>query len=60
MARDLPERKSERAPSHPVEAERSNEMPDNDVEQRIRERAFYIWIEQGQAGGEGQGALAAS
>ena len=27
-------------------------MPDNDVEQRIRERAFYIWIEQGQPEGK--------
>jgi hypothetical protein len=26
-------------------------MPDNDIEQRIRERAFYIWIEQGQPEG---------
>ena len=23
-------------------------MPDNDIEQRIRERAFCIWIEQGR------------
>jgi hypothetical protein len=27
-------------------------MPDNDIEQRIRERAFYIWIEQGQPEGK--------
>jgi hypothetical protein len=27
-------------------------MPDNDVEQRIRERAFYIWIEQGRPEGK--------
>jgi hypothetical protein len=27
-------------------------MPDSDIEQRIRERAFYIWIEQGQPEGK--------
>jgi len=26
-------------------------MLDNDIEQRIRERAFYIWIEQGRPEG---------
>ena len=27
-------------------------MPDNDIEQRVRERAFSIWIEQGQPEGK--------
>jgi hypothetical protein len=27
-------------------------MPDNDIEQRIRERAFLIWIEQGRPEGK--------
>jgi hypothetical protein len=27
-------------------------MPDNDIEQRIRQRAFYIWIEQGRPEGK--------
>jgi len=27
-------------------------MPDNDIEQHIRDRAFYIWIEQGQPDGK--------
>lgn len=27
-------------------------MPDDDIEQRVRERAFYIWIEQGQPEGK--------
>jgi hypothetical protein len=27
-------------------------MPDSDIEQRIRERAFHIWIEQGQPEGK--------
>lgn len=27
-------------------------MPDSDIEQRIRERAFYIWIEQGHPEGK--------
>ena len=29
-------------------------MADIDIEQRIRERAFYIWIEQGQPDGKGR------
>jgi len=27
-------------------------MPDDDIEQRVRERAFYIWVEQGQPEGK--------
>jgi len=27
-------------------------MPDNDIEQRIRERAFLVWIEQGRPEGK--------
>ncbi len=27
-------------------------MPDHDIEQRVRERAFYIWIEQGRPNGK--------
>jgi hypothetical protein len=27
-------------------------MPDNDIEQRIRERAFFIWIDQGRPEGK--------
>jgi hypothetical protein len=30
----------------------SDLMPDNDIEQRIRERVFYIWTEQGQPEGK--------